>query len=575
MIDNNHLLRKIDSLNDSRILQDVEDKTIIHVSWDVVAMFPNMPKDLGLAKCREELNKREDGLSTECVIEGLEICLDYNISEFDNEWYRQAYGAAIGPHEASFYCDITMTYIDNLVNSDSNPHKRPTAWFRFRDDVYDPWKHGEVELIKFTEWLNTLHPRIKFTVTYKLGEGVEYLDTYIYDIDGVIHTKIHSKESDTHAYLPPTSCHPYHICKNNPSQVARRVRKLNSEECNYLVAREDFSEHLALRGYSTSSINEAFEKFDNIDRSSLYSTKEHQSTKKCYPLVTQFNPHLPKIPPILEKYKFLLKIDKVVESAIPEGSIFSSYSQPKNIKDILIRSRFSSESAGTKAGICKKCKNCFLCKHFLVETKSFKSFECEETYNIKEELTCITEGIIYLILGLKCKKSYVGSTIGNMRSRASNYKNHILIQYEGCEIAKHFAEVGPDIHPIDNSNGTTKTEQRENYNVNISQQINIIIIDKVNLDNCKNTREKRELIEIKEGYWQTQLRTLIRYGGLNKRDDRKNTNKRKAGVKISNSQPEPNANKDGELSGSPPKLPSSCPPLNIGVRRSSRLSQKS
>ena len=89
------------------------------------------------------------------------------------------------------------------------------------------------------------------------------------------------------------------------------------------------------------------------------------------------------------------------------------------------------------------------------------------------------------------------------------------------------------------------------------------------MDNCKNTREKRELIEIKEGYWQTQLRTLNRYGGLNKRDDRKNTNKRKAGVKISNSQPVPNASKDGERSGSPQK-----PPSNIGVRRSSRLTQK-
>ena len=328
---------------------------------------------------------------------------------------------------------------------------------------------------------------------------------------------------------------------------------------------------MALRGYSASSISEAFSKFDTTNRSSLYNTKEHQFTKKCHPLVTQFNPHLPKIPPILEKYKFLLKIDKIVDNALPEGSIFSSYSQPKNIKDMLIHSRFSDENVSTNAGICKKCKNCFLCTHFLVETKSFKSFECEEIYNIKEEITCLTEGIIYLILDLKCKKSYVGSTIGNMRSRASNYKNHILIQYEGCEIAKHFAEVGPEIHPINNSNGATNTEQRENYNISISQQLNIILIDKVDLSNCKNTREKRELIEIKEGYWQTQLRTLIRYGGLNKRDDRKNTNKRKAGITISNSQPEPNTGKDGQLRGSPQKLPSSCPPPSIGVRRSSRL----
>ena len=123
------------------------------------------------------------------------------------------------PHEACFYCDIGMSHFDELVFSELSPCKKPLVWMRYRDDIYDPWPHGEPELLKFTDWLNSLHTNIKFTVSYEIGAGVEFLDTYISDRDGSLHTDLYSKPSDTHAYLPPTSCHPYHICKNNPKIV--------------------------------------------------------------------------------------------------------------------------------------------------------------------------------------------------------------------------------------------------------------------------------------------------------------------------------------------------------------------
>ena len=72
IMDTNEQLRKIDKLNASKILIG---KKIIHVSFDVIAMFPNMPKDIGIMRCREELNKRPcgHGLPTDCIIEALEI----------------------------------------------------------------------------------------------------------------------------------------------------------------------------------------------------------------------------------------------------------------------------------------------------------------------------------------------------------------------------------------------------------------------------------------------------------------------------------------------------------------------
>ena len=48
LIDSNHLLRKLDAYNQSKILIG---RDIIHVSLDVISMFPNITKDIGLKRC--------------------------------------------------------------------------------------------------------------------------------------------------------------------------------------------------------------------------------------------------------------------------------------------------------------------------------------------------------------------------------------------------------------------------------------------------------------------------------------------------------------------------------------------
>ena len=50
LMDSPHFLRKIDELNESGLLLN---KDIIHVSVDVVNMFPNIPKEFGMQECKK------------------------------------------------------------------------------------------------------------------------------------------------------------------------------------------------------------------------------------------------------------------------------------------------------------------------------------------------------------------------------------------------------------------------------------------------------------------------------------------------------------------------------------------
>ena len=48
------------------------------------------------------------------------------------------------------------------------------------------------------------------------SEGIEFLDTFVYFKNGMLHTKPYSKPCDNHQYLSPLSCHPYHNIANIP-----------------------------------------------------------------------------------------------------------------------------------------------------------------------------------------------------------------------------------------------------------------------------------------------------------------------------------------------------------------------
>ena len=394
LMDTPHFLRKIDEINDSEILMN---KEIIHVSIDVVNMFPNIPKEFGMAECEKHLNKRENPLfSTECICRAIEICLNNNIGDFNNVTYRQKKGTAMGPKNACDYADVAMNYIDQAVhnNNPECPGFRivPLFWGRFRDDIYMPWIGSIEELVEFMEWMNTIHPNLKFTFTYS-RDGIEYLDLFVYSKDGKIHTKLFSKKSDTHSYLVPTSCHKYHIIKNIPYNIARRVLQNNSEQQNYDADKITFKKYLTDRGYNEKLIDESFQKVETYERQELYKKKDANNNKICTPLVIDDNPSLPPMTKIINKHKNILLLDQELLKIIPNESIFVSYRSPKNIKDLVMNSKLRNTEThtSTEENGCFKCGKCYLCKHYLQQTNTFTSYHTNQIFHIKQHITCNTK----------------------------------------------------------------------------------------------------------------------------------------------------------------------------------------
>ena len=109
--DTSHLLDIIDELNSERI----PDNTIL-VSFDIINMYPSIDNDRGIANVRNALEIRAyRSSSTDCIIEGLEICLKCNNSRFGSQNLFQLNGTAIGaPNSCSYACLVNFD-IDKSV----------------------------------------------------------------------------------------------------------------------------------------------------------------------------------------------------------------------------------------------------------------------------------------------------------------------------------------------------------------------------------------------------------------------------------------------------------------------------
>ena len=123
----------------------------------------------------------------------------------------------------------------------SATEKKPMIWWRYIDDIFFIWEHGEESLEKFLNKLNSFHPTKKFTAEYS-KETINILDVNIRLVGGgegggvvrwELMTDLYVKPTDTHQFLDPSSSHLYHCKKGVPySQAVKREENLFSLQLN-------------------------------------------------------------------------------------------------------------------------------------------------------------------------------------------------------------------------------------------------------------------------------------------------------------------------------------------------------
>ena len=185
-------------------IDSIPEDTLL-VTADVVGLYPSIPHTAGLAALRDALDKREaKKIPTEDLVKMAEFVLKNNYFEFNGSIKQQLSGTAIGTKFAPPYACIFMDKLEtNFLKTQT---LQPLVWFRYIDDVFFLWTHGEGNLKQFLEELNNYDPNIKFTREYSKKEIP--FDLKVGIKDGKITTDLYVKDADRHQYLHYTSALP-------------------------------------------------------------------------------------------------------------------------------------------------------------------------------------------------------------------------------------------------------------------------------------------------------------------------------------------------------------------------------
>ena len=136
-----------DFISKIRTIENIPEGAIL-VTADVVGLYPSIPHEAGLHALKEALDNRENKtINTDNLIKMASFVLKTNLFEFNGKVKQQVSGTAIGTKFARTYACIFM----DKIKSDflKTQEAKPLAWYRYLDDVFFIWTHGEQKLILF------------------------------------------------------------------------------------------------------------------------------------------------------------------------------------------------------------------------------------------------------------------------------------------------------------------------------------------------------------------------------------------------------------------------------------------
>ena len=207
---------------------------------------------------------------------------------------------------------------------------------------------------------------------------------------------MYSKDTDTHEYLPPNSCHPKHVTNNILTAIVTRCHMKCSDSIENVKLFNDtfiyYKAYLMKSGYKEAVMNK---KFINFAIKKKRKSKNKQSLQK-YRFVTNFETSFPDIAKGFRKFKRMLEDDEELMEVFPHGVKHFQVTQKrgcKNMKEILGPSTVkisheqpnNSTTVETNNGSHPCGKPCVYCYALgKSETDTFKSTSNGQSFKIRQ-----------------------------------------------------------------------------------------------------------------------------------------------------------------------------------------------
>ena len=95
------------------------------------------------------------------------------------------------------------------------PEYEPYLSWRYIDDIFFLWEHGENKLKSFIDKINKVRPTVKLTAEWSRC-SINFLDVTVSLIEEIVETDRHVKPTESHLYLKSSTGHLFYCKKSVP-----------------------------------------------------------------------------------------------------------------------------------------------------------------------------------------------------------------------------------------------------------------------------------------------------------------------------------------------------------------------
>ncbi|XP_028297624.1 uncharacterized protein LOC114459639 [Gouania willdenowi] len=375
---------------------------------DIDSLYTNIDTEAGLRAVKRIFQKYpQEGRPDQEILELLTINLIRNDFEFDEKYYLQVKGTAMGKRFAPSYANIFMADWEEAGLAKCK--YKPLYYVRYLDDIFGIWSHTKEDFLQFIETLNTHDPSIK--LKYETNDkSIDFLDTTVYKGDDLgrtctLNIKVFFKKTDTHALLFKSSFHPKHTYRGLVKSQLIRYDKICTKEEDFWETVKILFKTLQKRGYSRTFLRHCLKSFKD--------KKLDSTQKQKIPLITTFSSIGQMINhKIKNNYKKLITEQGLLQNHV----VISAYRRNKNLSDYLVRAKLPRVQIHTK-------KNVFTDQ--FVKLTSVMNKTNKHIFKIPQISNVHTENCVYLIFCSNCGKQYVGETKNSITIRMNQHKYNI------------------------------------------------------------------------------------------------------------------------------------------------------
>jgi hypothetical protein len=246
--DTNELIATLDKYKNSTSLP----KDFTFGTADVRSLYPNVPTDEGVRIVYDYLIKH--GMVpelAELVRSSLLIVLKNNFFKFEDKFWIQLQGTAMGTHVGPAYANLFLCALEDKVA------QLGILYFkRFVDDLF-VIARNRAAASKFFNLYNELYPTIKLDVI--VADTVDFMDITVSKTSAnSVRYCLYSKPFNKFEYLPFTSAHPMHMKKAFIKGLILNLIRKSSDFELYFKDLKLAYDRLRSRGYPSSLLDPIF-----------------------------------------------------------------------------------------------------------------------------------------------------------------------------------------------------------------------------------------------------------------------------------------------------------------------------